>query len=118
MMILGTRRDIVGLVKREYGYSPRELDADASLTTPEDRICLRNFRKMSASQREATLLRLTKPTKPNGALADLDAEIIEYERRHEISSLDLRRKLRDGTIKETAEIASWLIALNIRDRIK
>ena len=54
---------------------------------------------------------------PNGELDHLAAEIREYERRYEVSTAQMMRELREGKRKETAEIASWLISVRLRDRI-
>lgn len=54
---------------------------------------------------------------PEEALESLDKEIREYERRYEISSERMLGELEEGSRKETAEIASWLMRLSIRDRI-
>jgi hypothetical protein len=51
----------------------------------------------------------------NGQSAVLDARISDYELRYEMSSTDMRRKLKDGTLRETAEIARWLMTLAARD---
>lgn len=54
---------------------------------------------------------------PNGEVERLDSEIREYERRYEVSSERMQRELAEGTRKETAEIASWLMRLRIRERL-
>ena len=51
----------------------------------------------------------------NGRSAVLDARISDYELRYEMSSTDMRRKLADGSLRETAEIARWLMTLAARD---
>jgi hypothetical protein len=51
----------------------------------------------------------------NGQSAVLDARISDYELRYEMSSGDMRRKLKDGTLRETADIARWLMTLAARD---
>lgn len=53
----------------------------------------------------------------NGEIEKLNAEIREYERRYEISSERMMQELEEGGLKETAEIASWLMRLKIRERI-
>lgn len=52
----------------------------------------------------------------NGRIEALEAEIREYERRYEMSSESMMQQLAEGKLKETAEIASWLIRLRIRER--
>lgn len=51
----------------------------------------------------------------NGQRAVLDARIREFEIRYEMSSGDMRQRLCDGRLEETAEIARWLMALGARD---
>jgi hypothetical protein len=51
----------------------------------------------------------------NGQSAVLDARISDYELRYEMSSGDMRRRLKDGTLRETADIARWLMTLAARD---
>lgn len=52
---------------------------------------------------------------PNGQRAVLDARIRDFEIRYEMSSDDMRQRLRDAGLDETAEIARWLMALAARD---
>lgn len=54
----------------------------------------------------------------NGQADKLDAEIREYERRYEVSSEHMMEQLAEGERKETAEIASWLMRLRIRERMR
>lgn len=46
----------------------------------------------------------------------IDAKIREFERKHEMPSAVMRQNLKDGVIKETAEICSWLMLLKMRSR--
>lgn len=62
----------------------------------------------------AELVRSAK-TSRNGQRAVLDARIKEFEIRHEMSSKVMHRRLADGTLKETAEIARWLLTLAARE---
>jgi hypothetical protein len=54
----------------------------------------------------------------NGQTDKLEAEIREYERRYEVSSERMMEQLAEGERKETAEIASWLMRLRIRERMR
>jgi hypothetical protein len=54
----------------------------------------------------------------NGQTDKLEAEIREYERRYEVSSERMMQQLAEGERKETAEIASWLLRLRIRERMR
>ena len=51
----------------------------------------------------------------NGQSAVLDARISDYELRYEMSSAVMRSRLKDGTLRETADIARWLMTLAARD---
>ncbi len=51
----------------------------------------------------------------NGQSAVLDARIADYEVRYEMSSAEMRRKLVEGSLKETADVARWLMTLAARD---
>jgi hypothetical protein len=50
-------------------------------------------------------------------MKEIDDEIRAFERRYEITSKQMLAELNEGTRKETADIASWLIALHIRNRV-
>ena len=51
----------------------------------------------------------------DGQTAELNARISEYEMRYEMTSAEMRTKLADGSLRETAEIARWLMTLAARD---
>jgi hypothetical protein len=55
--------------------------------------------------------------KPNGQIKVLDAEIAEFEIRYEMSSEDMRAAFARGQVRDTADIANWLILLRARDRV-
>ncbi len=55
---------------------------------------------------------------PNGGMAELDLEISRYESRYEMSSDELLDRLKEGEQVETGDIASWLIAVDLRRRIR
>ncbi len=59
-----------------------------------------------------SLVRATRSGRVNSSA--LDARIRKLEQRYEISSADLRKQLREGRMKETAEIAEWLFLLDAR----
>jgi hypothetical protein len=40
----------------------------------------------------------------------LSGQVRSYEERYELRSADLEQALRSGTIRETAEIADWVVA--------
>ncbi len=49
---------------------------------------------------------------------EIEEEIRVYERRYEISSAKLKLGLADGSIKETADICSWLMLLKQRSLLE
>ena len=56
--------------------------------------------------------------KPNGQLAALDAEIGELEIRYEMTSEEMRAGFEAGKVRDTADIAGWLMLLRARDRAR
>ncbi|MEK7704754.1 MAG: hypothetical protein AAB426_07310 [Myxococcota bacterium] len=80
---------------------------------------LSDWSAMSETDRRAALDALVADANspPNGELADIDREIREYERLYEVPSDQMVAELNAGKRRETAEIASWLIALSLRDRL-
>lgn len=51
----------------------------------------------------------------NGQRAELAGRIRTFEQRYEMTSDELRTKIRHGEVKETAEIVHWLFLLAARD---
>lgn len=82
-------------------------------------ISFEELRNASAEQRERMLTELGNAADgpANGEVERIDSEIREYERRYEVSSERMLEELAAGTRKETAEIASWLMRLRIRERL-
>lgn len=80
-------------------------------------IKLSDLAKMPAVDSNRVLGELVRSakTRRNGQSAVLDARISDYELRYEMSSNDMRRRLADGSLHETAEIARWLMTLAARD---
>jgi hypothetical protein len=56
--------------------------------------------------------------KPNGQLKSLDAEIRGFEIRYEMSSDEMRAAFGRGEVRDTADVAKWLILLRARDRAR
>jgi hypothetical protein len=72
------------------------------------RIRLSELQSMSEEKRDEVFRRLAETVSDpdNGETArDLDSEIAEYERRHNISSSDMKSALDNGTLKETPTFA-------------
>ena len=81
---------------------------------------LSDLSKMRPERRAAALeeivIAASQPVK--GGLEALDSEINEFETRYEMSSDELLERLSAHRQEETAEIASWLIRLDLRRRIR
>lgn len=54
-------------------------------------------------------------TSENAARRNLDARIREYEVRYEMSTGDMLDRWRGGELRETAEIARWLLLASARN---
>lgn len=82
-------------------------------------IRLSDLKNLSPRARDAALRDLARAAQasPNGALTQVEAQIRAFERRHEMSSATMRARLAAGALDETAEIASWLIALDVQRRM-
>ncbi len=62
------------------------------------------------------LVRAAQSGKPNGGLSSVEAEIRAFETRYEMTSDEMRKRFRDGTLNDTADVARWLLLLSARDR--
>lgn len=78
---------------------------------------LSDWGQMSPAEQEKQLEALTEASsEQEGApLAVLNARIKRYEMRYEMTSEELKQRLRSGTQAETAEIAHWLFLLDMRE---
>ena len=47
----------------------------------------------------------------------LNSEILEFERKYNVKSEDLKAALENKKIQETADICSWLIAIDCRNKV-
>jgi hypothetical protein len=81
---------------------------------------LSELSNMQPERRAAALdeLVIAANQSPNGGLEALESEINEFEARYEMSSDELLERLNADRQEETAEIASWLIRLDLRRRIR
>lgn len=81
------------------------------------RVLLSDLSKMTEHEYEAHLGRVVGEARDPAARHNpaLEARIRAFEVRYEMTSAQLRRGLRDDTIRETAEIAEWLFYLNACD---
>lgn len=78
-----------------------------------------DLRELSKEERSAAIDKLVDAAygPPNGLLEDLEARIRKFEFRYETSSERMRKELLEGERKETADIASWLMLLRLRENI-
>jgi ribosomal protein S4 len=76
---------------------------------------LSDLSNMDTKQRAGVLGALVKATRNGSAdYSVLNARIRKLEMRYEMSSAQMRERLQDGSLKETAEIARWLLLLEAR----
>jgi hypothetical protein len=52
------------------------------------------------------------------AMNRLETSIKRFERRYEVSSAKMRREVKAGRMKETAEVATWMMNCNVLDHLK
>lgn len=82
-------------------------------------VTLGELRSMSFEQRTRRLSALVADTRspPNGEMRALDDKISAFEKQHGMNSADMRDGVRVGKVRETAEICTWLMILEMRDRL-
>ena len=75
--------------------------------------------KMTRPQQDAKLRELVATARqpPNGELAEVKAEVENFERAHGFDSATMQRKLRAGELAETLDVCQWLMAIHRRERI-
>jgi len=75
---------------------------------------------MTEPERQAALGEMMRAVKApvNGYASILAARLREFERRYEISSRQLIEQLKAGTRNETADIARWLMLLQVQRRLQ
>jgi len=57
----------------------------------------------------------TRTAPINGEVEFLDEKIRGFEQRYEMPSLKMRSAFQGGTLRETADICTWLMLLEARD---
>ena len=79
-------------------------------------VSMAELRAMTAGQRKSVVADLLSRATAarNGQASALDDRIRDYELRFEMTSTELRERLRSGQQPETAEIAKWLFLLDAR----
>ncbi|CAN5659551.1 hypothetical protein BH23GEM5_BH23GEM5_05370 [soil metagenome] len=76
---------------------------------------LSDLSNMDTGQRARVLDALVKATREGAAdYSVLNARIRKLEMRYEMSSGEMRKRVQKGSMKETAEIARWLLLLEAR----
>jgi len=92
------------------------------MTTLAKGFKLSELTSTSTQQREEQAKRLFQealaPTKEQvkRQMDEIDTKIRDFERQYEMPSVTMKQYLLDGSIKETAEICSWLMLLKLRCR--
>lgn len=83
------------------------------------KISLSRLKSASPSKRDELLSGLVSGAREpvNGYANRLDARIAEYERRYELSSTEMVGQVESGVLKETDDVASWLMLLKVRNRV-
>jgi hypothetical protein len=55
---------------------------------------------------------------PNGGRTSLDARIRTFEARYEITSTDMQARFARGEMRDTSDVAEWLMLLQARSRVR
>lgn len=84
------------------------------------KIKLSDLAKMSKDEKDATLKKFVEaaqqpPTEET--IAEWKNKIASYEEQYEMTSDEMRKKLKSGEISETFEICKWLMDLHVLDRL-
>ena len=84
------------------------------------RVSLSRLKSASPSRRNELLSGLVSGAREpiNGYADQLDDQIAAYERRYELTSAEMVEQVENGALKETDDIASWLMLLNVRNRVR
>lgn len=107
---------IVAMEDRVVGFH-RWLAEDISMRG--GRLSLSEFSNLPENQQQEKVTAFARavcsPT--NGELRSIADEIASYEIRYEMPSNVMQERLESGAIKETADICSWLMLLEVRDSL-
>ena len=81
---------------------------------------LTELSNLSTTEREAAVRDLARSAlaRPNGEMGAVESQIRAFERRYEMPSATMEARLASGALQETADIASWLIALDAQRRMR
>lgn len=83
------------------------------------RVSLSRLKSASPNRRDELLMDLVSGAREpvNGYADRLDDRIAEYERRYELTSAEMVDRIEHDALKETDDIASWLMLLKVRNRV-
>lgn len=73
---------------------------------------LRELAAQTPGQRVEWLKKLRTP--PNGEVTALDRKILAYEQQYEMTTAEMKKKFKQGLVKDTADIARWLVLASAR----
>ena len=75
---------------------------------------------LSVTERDAAVRELARGAlaRPNGEMEAVEARIRAFERKFEMSSATMEARLESGDLQETADVASWVIALDVQRRMR
>lgn len=78
------------------------------------------LREASPKERERLLSGLIEGARmpANGRAKEIDARIKEFERKYELPSVAMLAGVESGSLRETEEIASWLMLIKLRERLE
>lgn len=81
---------------------------------------LSDLAQLSATERDAAVRDIARSAvaRPNGEMEAVQARIRAFERQYEMSSATMEARLAAGALQETADVASWLIALDAQRRMR
>lgn len=84
-----------------------------------NRIKLSEFSQLDEAGKDAKLAEFSKSRQesPNGHLTYLNERIAEYEITYEMSSEAMVEALKTRRIKETADICSWMMLVDVRKHL-
>jgi len=82
-------------------------------------ISLSRLKSASPNRRDELLAGLVSDARlpANGTADRLTDRIAEYERRYELPSPVMVEMVQSGELKETDDIATWLMLLKVRERV-
>lgn len=81
-------------------------------------VSLSRLKSASPAKRDELLSGLVSGAREpvDGYAERLDARISEFERRYEMTSAEMVERVESGALKETDDVASWLMLIKVRNR--